>query len=459
LSLKLVLESFIYKGLIDFMANSEEQLSAVVDSKSVRKMSEGTAVKKVFGKGDARYWQQEGKLFRDKRWGRFLCCKIQVLSHRDSFPLRTANKAEAAARAARIYLDVVALGWPAALAKHKPKSLKSKRAATVGTLIEASTRLSSARRESLDTYAKALRRIAAGVTGLASGRKYDFTKGSAEWREKVDAVPLEKLTPASVLAWKNSFLKTSKTSTAGDSASVTVNSLIRNSKALVGKKVRSFIADEIELPAALWFEGILSEKEPNLRYRSKIDAATLIAAARDELAENKPEAFKLFLLTLVCGLRRSEADSLLWEQVDFEKAVIHIRDNRFKRLKSSDSAGEIGMDAELVVILRAFHSCTNGLFVLATPTLARKAASDLTRRGYRCEATHQSLLEWLRDHGVEGLRPIHTLRKEIGSIIASKEGIFKASRYLRHSDIRITNRLYADTKSPVCAGLGALLGS
>jgi len=49
------------------------------------------------------------------------------------------------------------------------------------------------------------------------------------------------------------------------------------------------------------------------------------------------------------------------------------------------------------------------------------------------------------------------MRKEIGSIIATRDGIFKASRYLRHSDIGITSKLYADVKTPVSAGLGALL--
>lgn len=54
-----------------------------------------------------------------------------------------------------------------------------------------------------------------------------------------------------------------------------------------------------------------------------------------------------------------------------------------------------------------------------------------------------------------GIRPIHTLRKEIGAVIASRDGIWKASRYLRHSDIRITSKLYADKKIPVTAGLAA----
>lgn len=38
-----------------------------------------------------------------------------------------------------------------------------------------------------------------------------------------------------------------------------------------------------------------------------------------------------------------------------------------------------------------------------------------------------------------------------------RDGIFAASRCLRHSDIRITSRLYAVSKTLVSAGLGALL--
>ena len=76
---------------------------------------------------------------------------------------------------------------------------------------------------------------------------------------------------------------------------------------------------------------------------------------------------------------------------------------------------------------------------------------------YRCDGTFNALAFWLRSKGVPGPRPIHSLRKEIGSVIATQQGIFAASRYLRHSDIRITSKIYADLKKPVSAGLGAFL--
>lgn len=422
-------------------------------------MSESETVKTAIGKADSRYWLQAGKLISDPRCRGALFCKIQVHGRRESFPLLTTNKSAAASKAAKIYADISVLGWEAAITKHKPEAKKDLKPATVGALIEAASRLSSARHESLDAYAKALRRITSAVMGMDSGGKYDFKNGSRVWREKVDAVTLEDLTPARVLAWKNEVLKKAKKPEDRNHAAVTVNSLIRNSKALLSKKILPFISQEIPLPSQLWFQGITSETESSLRYKSKLDAAALIASARDELAESQPEAFKMLLLTLICGLRRSEADALQWSQVDFEKGTLSVEDNEFRRLKSKDSAGVIGLDAELVAMLRGYHARSAGRFVLETPKLNRIAFTKRKSRGYRCGATHRVLLDWLRANGVCGLRPIHTLRKEIGSIIASRDGIFKASRYLRHSDIRITSRLYADTKTPVSAGLGALLSA
>jgi hypothetical protein len=95
-----------------------------VGQQSVRKMSDQSARKAVIGKADARYWMQSGKLIADDRCRGALTCKIQVAGRRESFPLRTTNRSAAAAKAARIYGDVVALGWEEALAKHKLSNQK-----------------------------------------------------------------------------------------------------------------------------------------------------------------------------------------------------------------------------------------------------------------------------------------------------------------------------------------------
>jgi integrase len=65
----------------------------------------------------------------------------------------------------------------------------------------------------------------------------------------------------------------------------------------------------------------------------------------------------------------------------------------------------------------------------------------------------------LRKNGVEGAKPIHTLRKEAGSIIATKAGIHAASRFLRHADIQVTSMHYADYKERVTVDMDDLLGA
>ena len=58
---------------------------------------------------------------------------------------------------------------------------------------------------------------------------------------------------------------------------------------------------------------------------------------------------------------------------------------------------------------------------------------------------------------VEGYRPVHTLRKEAGSIIATKAGIHAASQFLRHADIQVTAMHYANHKERVTVEIGSFL--
>ncbi len=55
------------------------------------------------------------------------------------------------------------------------------------------------------------------------------------------------------------------------------------------------------------------------------------------------------------------------------------------------------------------------------------------------------------------IKPLHELRKEFGSQLCAKYGIYAASRMLRHADIRVTAQHYLDTKERTPIGLGNLL--
>jgi integrase len=76
---------------------------------------------------------------------------------------------------------------------------------------------------------------------------------------------------------------------------------------------------------------------------------------------------------------------------------------------------------------------------------------------YRCANQFRELSAWLRSHGVKTIRPLHTLRKEFGSLVNRTHGIHAASRALRHASIGITAELYVDSRVRVTSGLGHLL--
>src|SRR5262245_40772937 len=134
--------------------------------------------------------------------------------------------------------------------------------------------------------------------------------GYLAWLGRVDAVRLSEFTLARIAAWKKSFL-----SRAGDdpkslrSARVSVNFYLRNAKSLFSSKVRANL--RLILPEPLPFAGVQVE-QPSARYFPSFDLQELIQAASQELATSDPEAFKVFVLSAMSGLRRKEVDLLPW---------------------------------------------------------------------------------------------------------------------------------------------------
>ena len=118
---------------------------------------------------------------------------------------------------------------------------------------------------------------------------------------------------------------------------------------------------------------------------------------------------------------------------------------------------------------RPDHICGE-TYLTAVDELRAKAKSEYVIEGgqaeggsvsygqlYRCQKVFKKLIDWLRTRGVLARRAIHELRKEAGSIIATQSGIYAASRFLRHADIGITARHYADHKERTAVPLGAML--
>ena len=105
-------------------------------------------------------------------------------------------------------------------------------------------------------------------------------------------------------------------------------------------------------------------------------------------------------------------------------------------------------------LFRGYRAKAKGSFVIESRNDPRP---DATYDHYRCQSHFEELSEWLRKNKVNSKTPLHTLRKEFGSQICDREGIYAASRALRHADIAITSQHYVDKKKRVVSGLGHLL--
>jgi len=188
-----------------------------------------------------------------------------------------------------------------------------------------------------------------------------------------------------------------------------------------------------------------------MRYQSRFDVESLIRAAQKELPR---EQFKTFLLAIMAGLRRNEIDKLEWQAFDWDKGVISIRATSHFAPKSEDSTGDVEVDTEVMELFRGYAARGTSDFVIESTVPAR---SQGTYSHYRCQKHFDGLIKWLRNHGVEGNRPLHALRKEYGSQVCAQHGIYAASRALRHADIAMTSQHYLDKRESARAALGRFL--
>ncbi|MDB4627188.1 tyrosine-type recombinase/integrase [bacterium] len=411
--------------------------------------------KQAFAKTDVRYWKE--KVFKRDRGGsvdRDFTVQVQFRGRREKLPLGTPNKEVAAKRACDIYSTLHAEGWKPVLQKWKPShtTQEPSERPTVGDLFAAYESLSNVRPRTLAAYKKSFRMIVSRIARIESAEKYDACQGGAQrWQAEVDAVKLDTITPAKIEEWKVYAIKAAGKSPAKQcAAKTTVNSVIRSARSLFAKKRLRFIKERLILPTPLPFDDVALEKRQSAKYQSTIDATSLVASALTELSD-RPEELKIFLLALMCGLRKAEIDGLEWSAFDFDNRVLRIRETEDLQLKSLESAAEIDLEPEFVGRFKELELRASGRFVIESRSTER------TVRTERASLHFDRLNRWLRSHGVAAQKPLHELRKECGALVCARAGIYAASRFLRHRDITVTSQHYVDKKERITSGLGGLL--
>lgn len=412
----------------------------------------------ALSKTDVRYWQRV--IFQatyrkngSKRTVAHWSAKIQHAHRRETISLETPNRAAAAAKARDIYLFLKANGWNETLAKFKPSRRTPKsQVVTVGEFLEAVSTQFGGKRKTIDDYARAFRRIIAGIFEIdAAASKYDYRGGGREkWLARIHRIRLDEITPARVQKWKVTFIKAAGASPIKvRAARISANSFLRQAKGLFAPERLRFLPTSVG--ALNPFVGVSFEPRQSMRYKSDFDIQRVIKRAQTDLPT---EQLKIFLLALMAGLRRNEIDKLEWSAFHWDKGVVRIAATHWFQPKSEDALADVEVDSELLEIFRGFRARATGNFVIESDASAKVGVGY---SHYRCERLFAELTKWLRDNGVDSKTPLHTLRKEFGSQICAQHGIYAASHALRHADIAITSQHYIDKRQRATVGLGKLL--
>ncbi|AHF89907.1 integrase [Opitutaceae bacterium TAV5] len=374
--------------------------------------------------------------------------RIQCRRHREWFEL--GADLDAAAKLAREIDQHLRLhGWDATRKKFKPAFESELCDLTVGGYIAIVAQHGQLHPMTLNGYAALFRRIAASIRGitLTGTDKYTGGRKPSKWRQMVDKILLNTITPERVVEWRDAYVARRP---AGTEARVrvehTANSFIRNARSLFAKRVLKRVLTKcpnLALPDPLPFAGVelLSERESDFFYISEVDAKQLIEDAFKELSGNQ---IIIFILAIGAGMRRNEIDKLPWSHVDLPSGTVTVAPTKYSRLKSDSSVGKIQLEPRFAEKLREHAAENRGEFVLPSVVPARQ---DSPLRHYRCMKDFTALCAWLKTKGItRSVNRIHTLRKEFGSHIAQRRGIFAASSGLRHSTIGVTRKFYVSSK-------------
>ena len=418
----------------------------------------------TLAKNDERYWQK--RIYRQKhRNQRGLATEDKTYSvqithdkKRKTFQLHTANKKTAAQKARDIYLSLKSNGWEETLDRFTPKKTDIIEEATVGDLLRIYAEVADVPTKTAANYARALRTVVADIKKISRDKsRFDYVNGGADkWRAKIDNVPLSFVTPAKIQRWKLAYVKSKAINPVKEnSAKLTVNSYIRYCRSLFSVKVMPYLEKELNLPNPLPFQSIDLYPRQSMRYESSFDIEQLAMMARDHLPNiEQDQQWLIFTLAVSAGLRRNEIDKLTWRQIDLDRNTISLAATKYFKPKSENSGTLVSIDPDLAAMLRGYRAKSKGEFVIESNN-APKLRSNVPL--YRSERHFKALIKWLRANGIEDRKPLHTLRKEAGSLVNQKHGLYAASHFLRHADIQVTSAHYVDNKEIITSGLGALL--
>ena len=182
--------------------------------------------------------------------------------------------------------------------------------------------------------------------------------------------------------------------------------------------------------------------------------------------EQKSPLEKIFQLTLLLGLRRSEVLGLQWNHIDFESATVQICGN----VQKINGKLIIETAKNKTVMSKATYSTPDELI-----KLLKSIKADIEKHqkmfGEQYDYTHQDFVcvdplgtifnpDFLSNHikllakkqGLAKRIGFHSLRHTAGTFVYRKNNdLYEAMRFLRHTDIR-TTQIYLHADEQIISG-------
>lgn len=400
--------------------------------------------------------------------------RIQHAGRREEIGLNTNDKETASRAAAKFFMRVKAAGWDVALAEFNPERSAARGATTVGDVIEAAGKSNNIGASTLRGYTVCFRKLAAEAYGLRStAKRYDYVNGGrAAWVKRVDSIRIHKLTPTRIQAVLDRRIATTKGNPLAERrARITSASMLRQAKSLFSAD-RKLPFEKLPNP----FTGVAVQTGTPPGYVSTVKSDELLRSAKEELMTEAPrvksqrskavaklrkngqqlscESYKALLLALGAGLRVAEIDNLQWQDIDAQTNTIRVMTTATFATKTNSSEREVFVDPGLISELEEFRSRATSQYVLESERSPKPGAAVAS---YRAELTFAHLRKWLRAHGVTAHKPIHTMRKEFGSLVCQFSDIFTASRQLGHASIALTATYYTENRRRVAPQISAML--
>jgi len=159
-----------------------------------------------------------------------------------------------------------------------------------------------------------------------------------------------------------------------------------------------------------------------------------------------PEAYCAILLGLGLGLRANEIDKARWSWFRFDgrgACFLEVREE-------SDFAPKGGTMRVIRVPVELHEELSRARADLESPYVLGGQSSDAVKAtgwGYRRRDVLRVANSWLRERGIEAEdvrgNPLHRLRKQFGSEVATGFGLFAAQKLLGHSSPTVTAKYYA----------------